>query len=136
MMSLNPTGIYVPFATVFPGVSNDFTDFRSRIVQLSRTDTLFWCARLNLVLSNPTHPDHKLTQASAVRMFFTADAIARIDAFARVHPQVSVFFRGQLLELMRWVCLWCEDHSDDGVTLDLQHCSCDNQQEALEPRQH
>jgi len=114
-VDFNPIRIYVPFAEVFPGIPSDFASFRSRVERLSQTDTLFWCARLNLVLSNPANLDHKLTQESAVRMFFTADEIARINAFAKTHSMVRAFFRGQLLELMRWVCLWCKDHPDDGV---------------------
>jgi hypothetical protein len=124
-MDLNPLGIYVPFAEVFPCVSSDFASFQSGVRQLSLTDALFWCARLNLMLSNPANLDHRRKQESAIRVFFAADEIARINAFARTHQRedydlghIAVFFRGQLLELMRWVCLWCEDHPDDGVTFE------------------
>lgn len=124
-MDLNPLGIYVPFDEVFPSASSDFASFQSGVRQLSRTDALFWCARLNLLLSNPSNREHRRKQESAIRVLFTADEIARINAFARTHQRegydighIAVFFRGQLLELMRWVCLWCEDHPDDGMTFE------------------
>ncbi len=124
-MDLNPLGIYVPFDEIFPHASSDFASFQSGVRQLTRTDALFWCARLNLILSNPSNRDHRRKQESAIRVFFTADEIARINAFARTHQRegydighIAVFFRGQLLELMRSVCLWCEDHPDDGITFE------------------
>jgi hypothetical protein len=125
MMESNPLGIYVPFNEVFPGASSDFASFQSGVKQLSRTDALFWCARLNLLLSNPTNKDDRRKQEAVIPVFFTTDEVARINAFARTYQgqgydisHIMVFFRGQLLELMRWVCLWCEDHPDDGVTFE------------------
>ena len=31
---------------------------------------------------------------------------------------VTIFFRGQLLELVRWAALFCDDHPDDGTTFE------------------
>src|SRR5258706_382496 len=52
----------------------------------------------------------------------SSSPIARINAFAKEHGRqnVSVFFRGQLLELMRWTCLLSSDQSDDGDTFNRQ----------------
>src|SRR5262249_12239731 len=43
----------------------------------------------------------------------------RINAFAREHPASgvpTVFFRGQMLELIRWVARHCRNLHDDGNT--------------------
>src|SRR6185295_4226871 len=45
--------------------------------------------------------------------------IARVNRFAQEHggrENVSVFFRGQLLELIRWACLLSHDQPGDGET--------------------
>jgi len=111
-------GIYVPVATVFPGVADDFGTLCSLLRTLSRTDTLFWCARLNLVLSNPERHDGKAAQEYAIRRFFTLAKIDGINRFVQEHKDshVTVFFRGQLLELMRWACILADDHAGDGNT--------------------
>lgn len=116
---MNPTGVYVPIHEVFPGAQSNFDAFTSLVRKLSRTDALFWCARLNLIISNPQNPDHRATQQYGLSTFFTPQQIDRINRFARIHggaDKVTVFFRGQLLELIRWVCLFCQDQPGDGET--------------------
>ena len=49
----------------------------------------------------------------------TADEIERINVFAQDHggsDRVRAFFRGQLLELMRWVSEHSAEHPGDGQT--------------------
>jgi hypothetical protein len=58
-----------------------------------------------------------------VRAFFSIDEVERINDFVRGHghgrrQNVTVFFRGQLLELLRWVALLSHDHDDDGNTFE------------------
>lgn len=112
-------GVFVHAQEIWPDCQIDFQSFRSLLQNLSRMDTLFWCARLNLVLGNPSNTDHLGKQNYAIEIFFTSEERARINRFANNEggaEKVTVFFRGQLLELMRWTVLFCEDKPDDGKT--------------------
>ena len=51
--SLNPVGVYVPYDAVFSDGPVTFDYFKKVVKSLSRTDTLFWCARLNLIIADP-----------------------------------------------------------------------------------
>lgn len=119
MKSRNQIGLYVPISEVFPGVQNDISTFRSLLSDLSRTDTLFWCARLNLVVSANANTASLEAQQFGLNQFFISSEIQAINHFARSHgdaDRIKVFFRGQLLELFRWVALLCIDHPGDGTT--------------------
>ncbi|WP_437999875.1 hypothetical protein WMF26_08260 [Sorangium sp. So ce185] len=114
-------GVFVPVSAIFPEVASDFAMFCSLVRSLSRTDTLFWCARLNLLVSNPENNNHIDKQEYAIRLFFDDEEIRRLNSFATEHggaDGVSVFLRAQLLELIRWTCLLAEDHPDDGKTFE------------------
>src|SRR5713226_7427037 len=120
MTTPDQTRAYIPLSAIFPDIHNDFETFKSLLQGLSRTDTLFWCARLNLVISNPD-ADHIMGQEFALKQFLTADEINTINNFARRNGGAQkniVFFRGQLLELVRWAVLYCHDHPGDGTTFD------------------
>ena len=44
-----------------------------------------------------------------------------MNSFVKDHggiDKVTVFFRGQLLEVIRWACLFCQDQPDDGRTFE------------------
>lgn len=119
MKTRNQIGVYVPISEVFPDIQSDIVTFRSLLSGLSRTDTLFWCARLNLVVSAHTKIDSTEAQQFGLNQFFTSREIEAINNFARSHggtQRIKVFFRGQLLELFRWVALFCIDHPGDGTT--------------------
>ena len=115
-------GIYVPVYEVFPGTESSLPVFTSLLGKLSLTDVLFWCARLNHVLTRRSELSHEQKQAFGLRQFFTHAEITRLDQFcaAHGHPMgaVTVFFRGQLLELVRWAALFCDDHPGDGTTFE------------------
>jgi hypothetical protein len=49
------TAIYVLLGEAFPGIDSNLGTFRTLLGEMSRTDTIFWCARLNLVVSNPAN---------------------------------------------------------------------------------
>src|SRR5437879_7222959 len=118
---MNPVGVFIPLEDVFEGTENSFQTFRSLLEDLSLTDTLFWCARLNLIVSNPVISNHVVKQQYGLNAIFTPDEISKINNFVEEHDSaanVAVFFRSQLLELLRWVCLFCKDHPNDGVTFD------------------
>ena len=115
-------GIYVPVYEVFPGIKPALSVFTSLLSKLSRTDVLFWCARLNHAVSSRSNLAHEQKQAFGLRQFFSPSEIAQLDRFCaaqRCPPgAVTVFFRGQLLELVRWATLFCDDHPDDGTTFE------------------
>jgi len=119
--NMSLVGVYVPVSEVFPEVESTFEKFKSLLQGLSRTDTLFWCARLNLIISNPANPDHITKQLYGLQNFLTAEEIKRVETFVQKRgagKNTTIFFRGQLLELIRWACLFCPDHPDDGITFE------------------
>lgn len=113
--------VYVPISAVFPGVAPDFETLRSLLMGLSRTETLVWCARLNVSLSN-RETDHIAGQSFFIKNFLSRNEIDRVVAFTEREQspttQVIVFSRGQVLELIRWVALYCQDLPGDGKTFD------------------
>lgn len=122
-MVSNPTIIYTRISDVFPQMKDDFQTFKCILKELSLTDTLFWCARLNKVLSTSMDVQLKARQEFGLKQFLTPAEIGVINNFVRRHggPQkVIIFFRGQILELLRWVLLYCRDFPDDGTTFDKQ----------------
>lgn len=117
----NPIAVYVPFSAVFPGIPDNFETFKSLLCDLSRTDSLFWCARLNKIISSPSDATYKERQQFGLNQFMTEEEIDRVNAFTREEggaERVTIFFRGQLLELIRWVLLYSHDHRNDGVTFE------------------
>ena len=111
MNAQNQIGVYLPLSEIFSDVQNDIDTFRSLLINLSRTDTLFWCARLNLVVSaNANNIDGIEAQQFGLNQFYKSNEIEAINEFAQNHGgvnRIKVFFRGQLLELFRWVALLC-----------------------------
>jgi hypothetical protein len=111
--------VFAQHELVFPGLPGDFAEFKSLVRSLSRTDALLWCARLNLLMGHPVHDDAMAVQRACVSAFFAPDETERLNNFARERPHgVSVFFRGQLLELFRWISLLCDDQAGDGKTFE------------------
>ncbi len=74
MVGLNPTWIHVPYETLFHDGPVTFDRFKQLLKTLSRTDTLFWCARLNLILANP-NLNEKTKQQRVLDCFFTEQQI-------------------------------------------------------------
>ncbi len=113
--------VFIRVSDVFPDSHADLAKFRRLLRQLSRTDVLFWCARINHFLTNRGDLNHVDRQVEISKKFFTPDQIRRIVAFAseRDSPNATtVFFRGQLLELVRWAVLECSDAPNDGETFE------------------
>jgi len=127
----NPTGVYIPVSEVFPSIQNNFETFRSLLQGLSRTDSLFWCARLNLIISCPSDSHRMIGQDAGLdfvkRQQYGIYSLCNKEEISAIHDyickkgadqRVVIFFRGQLLELMRWITLFCHDHPEDGKTFD------------------
>jgi hypothetical protein len=106
---------------LFPTVEEDWTTFRELLNSLSRTDSVFWAARLNLIVSHPGDAPHRDRQAFAYREFLNSHQRQLADRFIRDHGPadwVALFFRGQLLELVRWLVLFSRDRPNDGTTFE------------------
>ena len=116
----NPVAIYVPVYEVYPEVKSDNNTFLEILHNLSRTDVLFWCARLNTMISHED-VDQIDVQQIAIKFFLEPDKIALINSYIQRNGggrRVSIFFRGQLLELIKWASFCCYDHEDDGTTFE------------------
>jgi hypothetical protein len=109
----------VPFEVVFPDDSAEFTAFCNLVSSLSLTDALFWCGRLNLVLTNP-HLTNQEAQTYFAFRFLDAQECQRAERYQQSTPESSGTFvqRAHLLELVRWVVLLCTDQPGDGRTFE------------------
>ena len=111
-------GVFVPVSVVFPDLQSEFETFVSLLRSLSRGDVLLWCARLNEVCGR-SDLDHEMRQAFGIKQFFAEDEVRRLREFVEEKgglSRVAVFFRGQLLELIRWALLYSGDLGGDGLT--------------------
>ena len=112
-------GLFVPPDAVFPGTEATEQALIEVISALSRDDTLFFCARTNTLISGPGDFDVKGRQQRALNTLCTREQIDRINVFARAHPAPTapnVFFRGQMLELIRFAARYCRNLPGDGTT--------------------
>lgn len=119
-MTNEKIGIFLPVSEVFDDISNDFETFKSLLGNLSRTDALFWCARINLIISDP-EVDHITKQQTGLNQFFTPEEIKKVNNFVSKNggaERITVFFRGQILELIRWIVLYSNDFPDDGIAFE------------------
>lgn len=60
-------GIYVAVSVMFPDVQPVLPAFTSLLRKLSLTDVLFWCARLNYVVTSRSNLTHEQKQAFGLR---------------------------------------------------------------------
>jgi hypothetical protein len=119
--SPSEVGVFVPVEEVFPGTEANERTLIEVLSTLSRDDTLFHAARINTLISGPGDYDIKPRQQAALSWLCTTEQIDRINDFARRHKTSgvpAVFFRGQLLELMRWAARYCKNLPGDGTTFD------------------
>lgn len=111
--------LLVPPDEIFRGTAHDEETLLGVLATLSRDDTLIHCARLNTLVSGPGGYDFKGRQQRALQVLCTNEQIDRINAFARKFPRAeapTIFFRGQVLELMRWTARHCRNLPNDGTT--------------------
>lgn len=119
--------VLLPLASVYPDTPRSVQAFQAVLKDLSRTDTLFYIARLNTIVSKPAlfapadDPRIDEQRRALALLALGQETRSRIDDFTKARGGTSkvVFIcRGQLLELLRWVTLFCKDHTDDGVTFE------------------
>jgi hypothetical protein len=116
------TDLYVDVDSVFPGTPTTPESLHKVIATLSRDDTLFYCARINIQVSG-----HSLSLGQMARqqralevLHAPREIVERLNQFARAHGvrEFSIFFRGQLLELARHVATVGKNLPGDGNTFD------------------
>ncbi len=124
----NQIGVFLTLETVFAGESPSRESLKSLLAQLNKSDVIVACSRINLVVSDnlndgegtwlEKHLRKQLTLAASV---FDSAHFPAIEAFVKQHPSCSIFFRGQLLELIRWAALFGQDgESKDELVNDLE----------------
>jgi hypothetical protein len=109
-MTSREIGVFVPPEALFPGIEATEATMQALLGSLSRDVVLVACARLNTVVSGTGDPDTKVRQERAIGLICSSEDLQRINAFAQTRPPGDlpiVFFRGQLLELMRWAVRCC-----------------------------
>ncbi|WP_027556015.1 hypothetical protein [Bradyrhizobium sp. Cp5.3] len=109
-LTSNEIGVYVPLEALFPGTEVSEATMQELLQPFGRDALLVACARLNAIVGGTGKPDTLARQQRAIGMICGADDLRRINEFARTRPPGDVpvvFFRGQLLELMRWVARFC-----------------------------
>jgi len=112
---LREFGIYVTPEELFTGEPVDENALVQLLGEMGRDAVLFACARLNAIVSGIGHPDQKPRQERAIRLTCTDADIYRINQLPQKYPGSglpTLFFRGQLLELMRWAIRYCPDNGD------------------------
>jgi hypothetical protein len=99
----------VPVSEVYPNSANDFGELKTVLRSLNLHSTLALCSRLNVRLATI---EQQLNQDDLIRSFFDKDqqrCIYQYFESIETGQRGAVFHRGQLLELIRWVCLYCEN---------------------------
>ena len=117
--SAREVGLFVPVNEVFPGTKGTKRELVQLLATLSRDDTLFQCARTNTIVSGFGDFENVPRQQQALDMLCNQEQIDRINDFASRHKATGaplIFFRGQLLELMRWAAVYCSNLHGDGTT--------------------
>jgi hypothetical protein len=113
----SPIGVFVPVSVIFPDTKADEATLINALKTLSRTDSVLTAARLNLIVSNGENANHLDKQAFCIANFLSPDDRVKLAEFVNgSEGHWTLFFRAQLLELIRWVCAHCEDLPGDGTT--------------------
>lgn len=117
-MGLN-MGLWVPVEAVFPDTHYDFRTFTSILRQLDLTDALFWCAQANMILSHWSEDDRRTRQQNLLALCLSGEELDRANDFIVSnggYERAAAFFRGQMLDLARWVALYSSDREGGGKT--------------------
>ena len=117
---MDSLALLVTVEAVFPGVTASEESMREALASLSRDDALFTCARINAMVSGfgPSLSNHE-RQKAAIGQLCSLEEMRALSRYALKHggpERVVPFFRGQLLELARWIALHCRHQEGDGET--------------------
>jgi len=110
-------GIFTPFAALEPDQPQSERTMVALVSKLKRDEALLMCGFLNCVTSGSGLTENLERQRNAYSALFTPDDAAKINAWIAEHRaanRITLFFRGQLLELMRWVARYASADPGDG----------------------
>jgi hypothetical protein len=130
-MSVSPDQLLSVFVTVrdvFPDARDDYESIKALLTGIDRNTALTACSQINLELSDPMTDDEERRlspkerlfrrQQILVPFFFTQAETQRLSQLAArrggTEPPI-IFFREQILELIRWIALGCEDQAEGEV---------------------
>jgi hypothetical protein len=115
-------GVYMPFAVLEPNQPSTEHTMVELVKQFNRDDALLMCGFLNCVTSGSGTTDALERQRRAYSSLHTPSDAVKINAWIAEHRainRVTLFFRGQLLELMRWVARYSRDEPGTGQSFEL-----------------
>ncbi len=111
--------IALPYDAVFDDGPVAIEKFQNTVSALSRTDALVWCARLNLMFADGQLEDQQI-QANILETIFSPEQRTTIKRYVAQRGldanETITINRGPLLELFRWIALFCTDHEGDKNT--------------------
>ncbi len=117
-----PVIVIIPSNVLFPDDPCDYDDLVHAVRSLSRTDALFWCARLNHFLAHPGDASLHARQSAIAQRFLSEEQQRLATAWAQrgnySRDQVTMIFRSQLVQLAHWIALFSEEHENDGTTFE------------------
>ncbi len=105
-------------SNVFPGTESDFVTFISLLKQLSLTDTLIFCFRVNHILAE-WKKSLAEKQQNIARLFFTPEEIERMFSGSpriRSFDEIAITIKGPMLLLTQWTVMFCDNQESDGNT--------------------
>jgi hypothetical protein len=120
MGKFNPVQSFITYDEIFPNDAFEISDFPRLISGLSRTDSIFRCSRINMMITQPemSRFDGQHAVASFLMSTSEIDALNKAVSLRGSGRGSIIFFRGQILEFLRWITLCCTDHPNDGVTFE------------------
>jgi hypothetical protein len=124
----NQIGVFLTLEAVYPDQTSSIELLKSLLEQVNKSEVITTCSRLNLIVSDHLNDGtgswlerHLRKQLKLVASLFDPQVFSQIEVFVRQYPSCAIFFRGQLLELIRWAALFAQDgESRDEMAADLQ----------------
>lgn len=113
--------VFVTVKDAFPELQDNYETLKALLTGIDRNSALMTCAQINLELADPMNtederdctPDERRLrrQQKLVPLFFSQTEAGRLNEFVERHSPAEpiIFFREQVLELIRWIALICRD---------------------------
>src|SRR4051812_8223966 len=119
VVNLTQVGVYVTAQAIYPDIEVSEKGMVQSLEGLSRDEALCCSALINRIVSGPGTEDIKVRQGRAIDLALNDDERKSVNDFWKnggwkIPP--TFFFRGQLLELMRWISKYCKNLPNDGDT--------------------